>query len=97
MKVVNWCMSCIFFLVLMDLGAKGEDNINVFIEDIITTFSLTSPTIVYNSEEAPDICHKAQWVLCLHPGMPSWYPEDDTKKLANESGEVKCNFKCQNI
>ena len=55
---------------------------------------MTSPTIIYNSaEEVPDICYTNQWLLCLHPDLPSWYPEDDNKKLANESGEVKCNFK----
>ena len=70
----------------MERRGNGETNIDVFLRDIIETYKLTSPTIVYNSdEEAPDICYTNQWVLCLHPGLPSWYPEDDTKKLANDS------------
>ena len=85
MKAVYGFLSCI---VLMGLRAKGENNANVFLQDIITTFKLTSPTIVYNKEEeAPDICHSAKWVLCLHSGMSSWYPEpeDDAKKMIEDS------------
>ena len=65
---------------------NGEATNNIFLKDIISTFRLTSPTVVYNSdEEAPDICYTNQRVLCLHPGLPSWYPEDVTKKMANKS------------
>ena len=32
----------------------------------MTTFRLTSPTILYDKdEEAPEICYTEQWVLCL--------------------------------
>ena len=65
---------------------NGEATNNIFLNDIISTFRLTSPTVVYNSdEEAPDICYTNQWVLCLHPGLPSWYPEDVTKEMAKKS------------
>ena len=88
----------------METRVKGEEGgIDVFLRDIIDTFQLTSPTIVYDSDEkAPEICYTDQWVLCLHPGLPSWYPEEDQKKLANESdtekqndGILKLNYKCQ--
>ena len=83
----------IFLLLWMERRVDGVNINDMFIRDIISTFRLTSPTIVYNSdEEAPDICYTNQRVLCLHPSLLSWYPEDDNKKLANESGEVKCNF-----
>ena len=92
MKAVYGFLSC---LILMGLRAhaKGEKNGNRFLEDIINTFKLTSPTIVYNrDEEAPDICYSAKWVLCLHSGLMSWYPEDDAKKMMDDStGDFKCN------
>ena len=72
-------------IVLMGLKARGKTNTNVFLQDIITTFRLTSPTILYNKdEESPAICHSAEWVLCLHSGLMSWYPEDDAKKMDDE-------------
>ena len=74
--------------------ARGENNTDMFLQDIITTFRLTSPTIVYNKdEEAPDICYLAEWVLCLHSGLTSWYPEDNAKKLVNASKNLQNNFK----
>ena len=90
MKAVYGLLSCIVF---MGLRARGKNNTNVFLQDIITTFRLTSPTILYNKdEEAPDICHSAEWVLCLHSGLTSWYPEDDAKKIIdNSAGDFKCN------
>ena len=45
--------------------ANGEETISSFIRDIMTTFKLNSPTIIYDSDEAPDICFTDQWVLCL--------------------------------
>ena len=90
MKAVYGFLSCIVF---MGLRARGENNANGFLQDIITTFRLTSPTIFYNKdEEAPDICHSAEWVLCLHSGLMSWYPEDDAKTMMDDStGDFKCN------
>ena len=42
-----------------------EDNLNAFITDVISTFKLVSPTIVYHGNE-PEICFKHNWVLCLN-------------------------------
>ena len=39
---------------------------NPFIFDLVSTFQLTSPTILYdNDAEIPEICYDSQWVLCL--------------------------------
>ena len=45
---------------------KNEDLdvVNVFLKDIISTFKLLSPTIIYE-EVAPDVCMTENWVLCL--------------------------------
>ena len=54
------------FLPWMGLRVDGEDTTSLFLQDLITTFGLVSPTIVYNAdEEAPEICYTNQWVLCL--------------------------------
>ena len=85
MKVVFGFLSC---MVLMGLssGISGEKIANMFLQDIITTFRLTSAIIVYNKdEEAPDVCYSAEWVLCLHSGLTSWYPEDDARNMVDDS------------
>ena len=43
----------------------GEEAISSFIEDVMDTFRLKSPTIVYDSDEAPELCYRKTWVLCL--------------------------------
>ena len=74
-----------FFLPLlllwgMDFGVNGEEAISNFIKDVMAAFQLTSPTIVYDSEELPEICFNSQWVLC----MPLQYEEQtDSEQLAN--------------
>ena len=89
MKAVYGFLSCMVFMGL-NAVARGENNTDMFLQDIITTFRLTSPTIFYNKdEEAPDICHSAEWVLCLHSGLTSWYPEDDAKMLVNNSKNLQ--------
>ena len=45
------------------LRVNCDDMLNSFITDIISTFKLTSPTIIYHGE-APEIC-MTHWVLCL--------------------------------
>ena len=42
-----------------------EDNMDGFISDLILSFRLTSPTIIYHCD-APEICFTTPWVLCLH-------------------------------
>ena len=61
----------------MDFGVDGEEAISNFIKDVMAAFQLTSPTIVYDSEEPPEICFNSQWVLC----MPLQYQEEE--ELAN--------------
>ena len=57
---------CLFLLLWMGLRVDGEDTTSLFLQDLITSFGLVSPTIVYNAdEEAPEICYTNQWVLCL--------------------------------
>ena len=56
----------------MDFGVDGEEAISNFIKDVMAAFQLTSPTIVYDSEEPPEICFNSQWVLC----MPLQYQEE---------------------
>ena len=55
----------IFLLLWMDLRVTGEKLRNSFIQDIISTFKLTSATILYDSDEAPEICYAGLRVLCL--------------------------------
>ena len=76
----------LLLLLSIDLRVNGEggETLSSFIRDMMATFGLASPTIVYNSDEtAPEICYTDPWVLCLHPGLPSWYPEND-KELEND-------------
>ena len=43
----------------------GEELMNGFIQDIISTFKLRSPTIIFDNDEVPQICYADQRVLCL--------------------------------
>ena len=45
--------------------ANGEDTISTFIRDVMTTFQLNNPTILYGGEEAPGICYSDQGLRCL--------------------------------
>ena len=84
MKIVK--LLCLLLLLWVDLRVNADEDSSKFIRDIMSTFRLRSPTIIYNEyEAAPDICYYGNRVLCLHPGLPSWYPKDETKSLANKS------------
>ena len=52
-------------LLLMNCMVNAEDTISSFIRDMMTNFHLSSPTIVYDSDEVPEICYTDQWVLCI--------------------------------
>ena len=68
-----------YILVLLWMGsiATAEDTLNDFLKDIIETFSLTSPTIVYNGDvDGPGICYSEQWVSCVHSGLMSFHPDE---------------------
>ena len=53
-------------LLLLMMGmVNAEDTISGFVRDMMATFRLSSPTIVYDGDEAPEICYTDQWVLCV--------------------------------
>ena len=54
----------LFWMFLRVNGDESDDSLNSFITDVISKFKLTSPTILYHGE-APEICRKHWWVLCL--------------------------------
>ena len=61
---------CLGLLSSMFLGVCGDDgNLNEFIADILSTFTLASPTIVFD-EIVPEVCTK-QWVLCVSNALQS--------------------------
>ena len=59
----------LFLLLWMTATVSGqEDLMNQFVHDIISTFNLTLPTILYDSDEPPQICYEntpERRVLCL--------------------------------
>ena len=52
-------------LLLMNCMVNAEDTMSSFVRDMMSTFRLSSPTIVYDGDEVPDICYTDQWVLCI--------------------------------
>ena len=65
MKTVGRGLLGLAFTVCMFQCVNGNDSLNAFTSDVISTFGLISPTIVYDSDEAPKICMTRKWVLCL--------------------------------
>ena len=88
------------FLVLwmgMSVSASGQETMDVFIYDLVSTFQLTSPTILFdNDDEIPEICYDSQWVLCLSSNQH----ERDLKVLSDyresnrESEGIGVHMKC---
>ena len=73
----------IFLLLWMGLKVNGQEQMDVFINDLIVTFQLNSPTILYdNDDEIPEICYASQWVLCLSSNQH----ERDIKELSDKPG-----------
>ena len=58
-------LSCLFLLLWMGLRVNGEETLSLFIDDILSTFKLKAPTIIYDGDEPPVICYTKWWVLCL--------------------------------
>ena len=54
----------LFFFILPKM-MKCDDNINNFISDLISSFGLMSPTLIYHGD-APEICFTHHWLLCLN-------------------------------
>ena len=55
-----------FLLLLMSADADinvSYGTMNSFVEDAIKTFQLKNPTLIYEEDEAPEICLAQQWVL----------------------------------
>ena len=65
----------------MDFGVNGKDAISNFIKDVMAAFQLTSTTVVYDSEEPPEICFNSQWVLCM---QLQYEEQTDSEELANK-------------
>ena len=56
----------LFLLLWMALTVSGEEELMYkVIQELISTFHLTSPTVLYDGDEAPEICYADQRVLCL--------------------------------
>ena len=64
---------------------------NGFIQDIVSAFQISSPTIIYDGEEMPpNICYTDQRVLCL----PIHESEKDVLSISADqvdAGKVKCH------
>ena len=52
-------------LLWMITTVKCDVTIDKFLGDILSTFKLMSPTIIYSNDEAPEICWSKEWLLCL--------------------------------
>ena len=48
---------------------NGQGTIDIFINNLVDTFKLTSPTIIYD-EEVPEICYNSPRVLCVSLSDP---------------------------
>ena len=84
-------LSCLFLLIWMGWGVNGEEMISSFIEDLLTTFKLKAPTIIYEGDEPPMICYTKWWVLCL-PSEGLEFENDsgtDKEEFSNASNKDK--------
>ena len=54
----------VFWVLLGVNGVNGDHSLNLFFNDIITKFRLTSPTLICQGV-VPEICMTHQWLLCL--------------------------------
>ena len=64
-RMESWSIWVLYLLCTHLKMANGEDTINAFIIDIMATFQLHFPTIIYEGEEALEICFSDQWTHCL--------------------------------
>ena len=64
-RMESWIIWVVCLLCTHLKMANGEDTINAFIRDIMATFQLHFPTIIYEGEEALEICFSDQWTHCL--------------------------------
>ena len=55
----------VIFLLKMVTIVKSDGTIDKFVGEILSTFRLMSPTMIYPEDEAPEICWIKDWLLCL--------------------------------
>ena len=56
---------CFFFwLFSIAHGLEKTEVLDKFVEDLIDTWQLRSPTIIYQ-DDLPELCRKRDWILCL--------------------------------
>ena len=54
----------------MGTRVSGQETMDFFINDLVASFRLSSPTIIYdNDDEIPNSCYDSQWVLCLSSNL----------------------------
>ena len=79
------------FLVLILMlpnATKCDENMSRFISDLISSYNLISPTIIYHGG-APEICFTSHWVLCLNTEKEQIAP---CRTVAGPSFGMKCIF-----
>ena len=62
----------LFLLLWMSSRVNGQEAMDAFINDLVATFQLRSPTILYdNDDEIPEICYNtSRWAHCLSSSDP---------------------------
>ena len=72
----------ILLCLMLPNMTKCDEQMNGFILDLISTFRLTSPTIIYQ-DDAPEVCFTIPWVLCLDQEnvQAELFEEEGTKTL----------------
>ena len=73
------------FLSFIILGVSGERILNDFIVDIVSTFNLRSPTVIFN-ENVPELCMTKHWVLCVSDAL-----QNELKELAQHITMITLN------
>ena len=66
---------CCLFLAYSSAHAFQPEDLDRFLEDLIDTWQLRSPTIAFQ-DDLSELCFRHQWLLCLSDGL-------DTTELAN--------------
>ena len=59
---------CSLLLISALPNAFGSEILGRFIEDIIDTWQLLSPTVIVVKSDFPEVCMTRQWLLCLSDG-----------------------------
>ena len=89
----------LFLLLWMGLRVNGEVTMSLFIEDVLSTFKLKAPTIIYGGDEPPVICYTKWWVLCLlnEFGNDQGSDEEDSENNKEDSEKDNGGKLLQNI